>query len=58
MTQYMTIPEASHRWNIEPEELRNCCRRGEVPNARMVGTIWLIPCDARLTIDKHRHHPS
>ena len=50
MIQYMTVPEASHRWSMEPQMIREQCMRGAIEGAKQIGSIWLVPA-ANYTLD-------
>ena len=47
MNKFITIKEASIKWNISERSVRNYCAHGRVPNAVFEGGCWLIPEDAK-----------
>lgn len=51
---YMTLKEASGKWNISPRMINYYCSEGRIPGAEKKGTIWLIPGDAEKPIDGRR----
>lgn len=51
---YMTLKEASEKWNISPRMINYYCSEGRIPGAEKKGTIWLIPKTAERPIDKRR----
>lgn len=51
---YMTLKEASEKWNISPRMINYYCSEGRIPGAEKKGTIWLIPKDAEKPIDGRR----
>lgn len=48
---YMTLKEASEKWNISPRMINYYCSAGRISGAEKKGTIWLIPKDAEKPID-------
>lgn len=51
---YMTLKEASEKWNISPRMINYYCSEGRIPGAEKKGTIWLIPKEAEKPIDGRR----
>ena len=54
---YMTLKEASEKWNISPRMINYYCSAGRIPGAEKKGTVWLIPQDAEKPIDGRRKKP-
>lgn len=48
---YMTLKEASQKWNVTPRQINYLCAAGRIPGAMKVATIWLIPKTAEKPID-------
>lgn len=48
---YMTLKEASQKWNVTPRQINYYCAAGRIPGAVKMATIWLIPKDAEKPID-------
>ena len=48
---YMTLKEASKKWNVTPRQVNYYCAAGRIPGAVKMATIWLIPKDAEKPID-------
>lgn len=48
---YMTLKEASQKWNVTPRQVNYYCVAGRIPGAIKMATIWLIPKDAEKPID-------
>ena len=48
---YMTLKEASKKWNVTPRQINYLCAAGRIPGAMKVATIWLIPKTAEKPID-------
>ena len=44
---YMTVAEASKKWNISQRSVRNYCAEGRVDGAVLVGKCWMVPVDAQ-----------
>lgn len=40
---YMTLKEASQKWNVTPRQINYLCAAGRIPGAVKMATIWLIP---------------
>ncbi len=51
---YMTLKEASEKWNISPRMINYYCSEGRIPGAEKKGTVWLIPKEAEKPIDGRR----
>ena len=51
---YITLKEASEKWEITPRRINYLCAAGRIPGALKVATIWLIPKDAVKPVDKRR----
>ena len=48
---YMTLKEASQKWNVTPRQINYYCAAGRIPGAVKMATIWLIPQNAEKPID-------
>ena len=48
---YMTLKEASQKWNVTPRQINYLCAAGRIPGAVKMATIWLIPKTAEIPID-------
>ena len=48
---YMTLKEASQKWNVTPRQINYLCAAGRIPGAMKVATIWLIPKTTEKPID-------
>ena len=48
---YITLKEASQKWNVTPRQINYLCAAGRIPGAMKVATIWLIPKTAEKPID-------
>ena len=52
---YISVKEASKRWNISERSVRNYCAEGRVNGAIMEGKTWLIPTDANKPVRKSKN---
>ncbi len=43
MNGYMTVEEASEKWEITPRRVQILCRENRVPGAEKQGNVWFIP---------------
>lgn len=50
---YMTLKEASEKWDVTPSQINYLYAGGRIPGAVKMATIWLIPKDAEKPAD-HR----
>lgn len=48
---YMTLREAGEKWGISPRQINYYCSEGRIPGAKKMGTVWLIPKDAKKPVD-------
>lgn len=49
---YMTVKEASSKWNISDRRIRVLCSEGRIPGADQKGRGWKIPIDAEKPADE------
>jgi hypothetical protein len=50
--EYMTIKEASKKWNISIRRVQTICSDGMIPGVVKFGRAWAIPKDAEKPADK------
>lgn len=50
--EYMTIKEASEKWNLSVRRVQTICNEGMVPGVMKFGHSWAIPKDAKKPVDK------
>lgn len=51
---YMTLKEASEKWDVSPRWINYLCAAGRIPGAVKMATIWLVPKDAEKPADNRR----
>lgn len=51
MIQYMSAREAAEKWNISQRRVSILCSENRIPDAAMLGNMWLIPRDAEKPVD-------
>lgn len=44
---YISVSQASQKWNISDRMVRNYCSQGRIAGAVLVGKTWSIPADAQ-----------
>ena len=49
---YMTLKEASEKWDVTPSQINYLYAGGRIPGAVKMATIWLIPKDAEKPADR------
>lgn len=49
---FHTAKELSQLWGVTVRMISVYCTRGEIPGAEKVGSMWLIPKDAKKPADK------
>lgn len=52
--EYMSAREAGDKWGISQRRVAVLCSEKRIPNAIMVGNMWIIPAMAKKPIDKRR----
>lgn len=52
MNGYMTIKDASEKWNIGLRRINTLCNEGRIECASKVGNVWVIPVDAKKPKDE------
>ena len=55
---YISVYEASKKWNISERSVRNYCAEGRVSGAILVGKTWMIPDNAEKPTRKTRSDAS
>lgn len=50
MNKFISVKEASIKWNISERSVRNYCALGRVEGAVLVGKTWMIPKDTKKPI--------
>ena len=53
--KYISVEEASEKWQISERSVRNYCAQGRVEGALLEGKTWNIPSAAKKTDRKPRH---
>ncbi len=53
--KYISVEEASQKWQISERSARNYCAQGRVEGALLEGKIWKIPSTAKKPDRKSRH---
>jgi len=48
---FMTVKQASEKWGIYDRRIRVLCSEGKIPSAYQEGRGWIIPADAKKTVD-------
>ena len=60
MNNYITVKEASIKWNVAERTVRNYCQKGKIEGATIKNGEWLIPEDfnkpKRLNANKNRNY--
>lgn len=51
MLAYMTAGEAAEKWNISHRRVITLCQENRVPDAAMLGNMWIIPKNADKPVD-------
>jgi len=54
MIQYITAREAAEKWNISQRRVSVLCAENRIPNAAMLGNMWIIPREAEKPVDARR----
>ena len=51
--EYMTVKEASKKWNITMRRIQVLCSEGRIEGAFRFSRVWAIPIDARIHTGKY-----
>lgn len=51
MIQYMSAREAAEKWNISHRRVSLLCSENRIPDAAMLGNMWIIPRNAEKPVD-------
>ena len=49
---YMTLKEASDKWEVSVRQINYYCDGGSIPGAVKMAGVWLIPKDAEKPHDR------
>ena len=52
MKGFMTLKETSEKWGISTRRINTLCIEGRVEGATKIGTMWVIPEDAKVPEDR------
>lgn len=50
--EFITIKEASKKWELSVRRVQTICNEGMIPGVVKFGRAWAIPKDAEKPIDK------
>ena len=50
--EYMTIKEASEKWELSVRRIQTICNEGKISGVVKFGHSWAIPKDAEKPVDK------
>ena len=48
---YVTLKEASEKWDVSSRQVNHYCVEGRIPGAVKMAGVWLIPKNAEKPID-------
>lgn len=51
MIQYMSAREAAEKWNVSQRRVSILCSENRIPDAAMLGNMWIIPRNAEKPVD-------
>lgn len=49
---FMTTKEAALKWGLTNRMVQYYCKEGKIQKAEKIGSMWLLPKDAKKPIDK------
>lgn len=49
---YITLKEASQKWNVTPRQVNYLCSGGRIPGAVKMAGVWLLPKEAGKPVDR------
>lgn len=52
MKGYITLKEASERWNLSVRWINMMCSQNRIPGAEQIGRVWIIPEDTICPTDR------
>lgn len=50
--KFISTAEAAENWSVSQRRIRVWCKEGRISNARLVGSVWQIPEDAKKPSDR------
>ena len=50
--EYMTIKEASIKWDLSVRRIQTLCNEDKIDGAMRFGSVWAIPCDTERPADR------
>lgn len=54
MLQYITAREAAEKWNVSQRRVSILCAENRIPDAAMLGNMWIIPRNAEKPADMRK----
>ena len=52
MKEFMTVKEASEKWNISERQVQLLCKNGRIKGVERIGRSWIIPLSAEKPADE------
>ena len=52
MNGFITVKEATEKWNIGVRRVNTLCLEGRIPGVSKLGNVWAIPEDAEKPTDE------
>lgn len=52
--ELLTSKEVAAKWNISSRRVTELCREGRIEGAILKGNMWLIPKNAKKTVEQKR----
>ena len=52
MNGFITVKEATEKWNIGVRRVNTLCLEGRIPGVSKLGNVWAIPVDAEKPTDE------
>jgi hypothetical protein len=49
--EYMSVVEVALKWRITRRRVQVLCNQGRIGGAKKIGTVWIIPADAKKPAD-------
>ena len=49
--EYMSCPQAAKKWSISERRVQKLCEENRIPGVSKIGSMWLIPIDAKKPAD-------
>lgn len=57
MIEYISVQEIAAEWKMSKRRIQILCKEGRIPEAKMIGNMWVLPKNLKKPFDARRKDP-